>query len=99
MHLVSCRHSTSGLIALMNFATRLMRRRTELIFQVVRERRMKAEKDARLRLAIKDDFSAKVPEVWIIRARPGGPQPGGKVCSVMSILNMPGSILFEESRL
>ena len=40
MHLVSCRHKTSGRIDLMNFATRSMRSRTELMFQVVRERRM-----------------------------------------------------------
>src|ERR1700760_3278062 len=40
MHLVSCRHSTSGRADLMNFATRSMRSRTELMFQVVRERRM-----------------------------------------------------------
>src|SRR5205807_1863769 len=40
MHLVSCRHSTSGLAALMNRATRSMRSRTELMFQVVRERRI-----------------------------------------------------------
>src|ERR1700761_8800904 len=40
MHLVSCRHSTSGRCALMNLATRSMRSRTELMFQVVRERRM-----------------------------------------------------------
>ena len=35
MHLISCRHSTSGRTALMNFATRSMRSRTELMFQVV----------------------------------------------------------------
>src|ERR1017187_2654691 len=40
MHLVSCRHSTSGRTALRNLATRSMRRRTELMFQVVREKRM-----------------------------------------------------------
>src|SRR5215813_2490078 len=34
-HLVSCRQSTSGRSALRNFATRLMRSRTELMFQVV----------------------------------------------------------------
>src|SRR5438874_2374153 len=40
MHLVSCRHRTSGLTDFKNLATRSMRSRTELIFQVVRERRM-----------------------------------------------------------
>ena len=35
MHLISCRHSTSGRTDLMNFATRSMRSRTELMFQVV----------------------------------------------------------------
>ena len=35
MHLVSCRQSTSGRTDLMNFATRSMRSRTELMFQVV----------------------------------------------------------------
>src|SRR5579883_730046 len=64
MHLVSCRHSTSGLIDLINLATRSMRRRTELIFHVVRERRMKAkvrsvQDDARLAAAIKNDFSRR----------------------------------------
>src|ERR1700742_3582352 len=37
MHLVSCRHSTSGRTDLRNLATRSMRSRTELIFHVVRE--------------------------------------------------------------
>src|SRR5260370_37138195 len=40
MHFVSCRHRTSGRTDLMNFATRSMRRRTELMFQVVREKRI-----------------------------------------------------------
>src|SRR3954454_10239183 len=40
MHLVSCRHSTSGRAALRNLATRSIRSRTELMFQVVREKRM-----------------------------------------------------------
>ena len=40
MHLVSCRHSTSGRTDLRNLATRSMRSRTELMFQVVREKRM-----------------------------------------------------------
>src|SRR5262249_61389460 len=39
-HLVSCRHRMSGRTALMNFATRSMRKRTELMFQVVMVRRM-----------------------------------------------------------
>src|ERR1700704_1519520 len=42
MHLVSCRHSTSGRADLRNLATMSMRRRTELIFHVVRENRMRA---------------------------------------------------------
>jgi len=42
MHLVSCRHKTSGRTALMNLATRSMRSRTELMFQVVRESRIEA---------------------------------------------------------
>src|ERR1700759_2232280 len=42
MHLVSCRHRTSGRIDLRNLATRSMRSRTELMFQVVREKRMGA---------------------------------------------------------
>src|SRR5882724_7843320 len=40
MHLVSCRHSTSGRIDLRNLATRSMRSRTELMFHVVREKCM-----------------------------------------------------------
>src|SRR5260370_13027113 len=40
MHLVSCRHSISGLTALRNLATRSMRSRTELMFQVVTEKRI-----------------------------------------------------------
>src|SRR4029450_9978650 len=42
MHFVSCRHSTSGRTDLRNLATMSMRRRTELIFHVVRENRMRA---------------------------------------------------------
>src|SRR5437764_14935474 len=42
MHFVSCRHSTSGRADLRNLATMSMRRRTELIFHVVRENRMRA---------------------------------------------------------
>src|SRR6059058_4969669 len=42
MHFVSCRHSTSGRADLRNLATVSMRRRTELIFHVVREKRMRA---------------------------------------------------------
>src|ERR1700759_1716307 len=40
MHFVSCRQSTSGLTALRNLATRSMRRRTELMFHVVRKKRL-----------------------------------------------------------
>src|SRR6266550_1676846 len=40
MHLVSCRHNTSGRIDFRNLATMSMRSRTELMFQVVREKRM-----------------------------------------------------------
>jgi hypothetical protein len=40
MHLVSCKHKTSGLAALRNLATMSMRRRTELIFHVVRQKRI-----------------------------------------------------------
>src|ERR1044072_1752470 len=42
MHFVSCRHSTSGRANLRNLATMSMRRRTELMFHVVRESRMRA---------------------------------------------------------
>ena len=63
MHLVSCRHSTSGRTALRNLATRSMRNRTELIFQVVqgeahgdRLAGKRATEDARLCPAIKNDF-------------------------------------------
>src|SRR5437764_14699395 len=48
MHLISCRQSTSGLAALMNLATRSMRSRTELIFQVVRDRRMRLTRRGRV---------------------------------------------------
>jgi len=33
--LVSCKHNTSGRVAFRNFATRSIRNRTELMFQVV----------------------------------------------------------------
>src|SRR5579859_7223770 len=62
MHLVSCKHRTSGLTDLMNLATRSMRSRTELIFQLVREKRMRtgetgcAQDDACLRFAIKNEL-------------------------------------------
>src|ERR1700722_9062864 len=123
MHLVSCKHRTSGLTDLMNLATRLMRKRTELIFQVVREKRMKTDETkatlveihstsehACLRPAIKDDFATRPRNSGLFDTIPSsGPlltcaslrstQPGGKVFSVMSILNMPGSIFLDVSRL
>ena len=39
-HLISCRHSTSGLCALTKRSTRSSRSRTELMFQVARRKRM-----------------------------------------------------------
>src|ERR1700728_2183779 len=99
MHLVSCRHRTSGLADLRNFATISMRRRTELIFQVVREKRMGPARredvrdDARLGPTIKNDFPKHGLE------RRNRLQPGGIEWSVKSILNMPGSTFFEVSRL
>ena len=50
MHLVSCRHRTSGLSDFKNFATRSMRSRTELMFQLVRERRMGTSNEKLVRL-------------------------------------------------
>src|SRR5580692_3992483 len=110
MHLVSCKHNTSGLVALMNLATRLMRKRTELMFQVVRERRMRTgragrrQDDACLPAAIKNEFrktrsANRGNRLSWIGGGPICPQPGGNVRSVKSILNMPGSIFLDVSRL
>src|ERR1700691_1918250 len=105
MHLVSCKHRISGLTDLMNRATRSMRRRTELIFQVVRERRIRTgetgcvKDDACLRPAIKVEFSDPPLNSGLFEAIRFEDQPGGKVRSVISILNMPGSIFLDVSRL
>src|SRR3982074_2599145 len=69
MHLVSCRHSTSGRAALRNLATKSMRSRTELMFQVVREKRMGRTYQARAKNT-PSEWDAK--EIDKLRSWPSG---------------------------
>src|SRR5690349_23466815 len=110
MHFVSCRHRTSGRVALMNRATRLMRRRTELMFQVVSERRMISESGLPLKKTaladLRSSFEAgnerRDPKALLSTAKArtnAGNRPDRAQYRVKSILNRPGSTFFDESRL
>src|SRR5665213_717877 len=97
MHLVSCRHSTSGRTDLRNFATISMRSRTELIFHVVREKRigMLYQGDAEMTRTLPSPWSGEGEEM----RRLLGFQPGDTGYLVKSILNRPGSTFLVVSRL
>src|SRR5882757_4360444 len=74
MHLVSCRHSTSGRAALRNLATRSMRSRTELMFQVVREKRMGRTYQARAKNAPSEWDAKEIDKIRSLAA--GSSCPG-----------------------
>src|SRR5262249_48227672 len=84
MHLVSCRHNTSGRAALMNLATRSMRSRTELMFQVVRERRMGTSVLAYPRRQDTIVHSGRRCVGWVSRRR-NPPRPATKMVGYASL--------------